>query len=608
MPLSWCDADLCRRTTRVTADLLREYRAMIDITTSDLEDNLQNINARIHDLKSERAATADQAIIGRSDTEEERASIQQCLNICVQATAHMHQMQLKSLADIVIPQVQARLRDTKRRLTNTLRYEENSKSGKQDHQRIREHLDSVERCLSAVQAANEDARGQANVIENVSVGHDGFLVITPATQHLVSSRSVAAGSRSRQIVGEMSEATVQQLSHSIATLEDTSADNTKILAGWLRSQGKYEQAEEIDEQEIKLRDMSLGNVVTPISVNDVEAMEDSDVASVRSVGSFSGSTASTLVNPTMLAAADEFVELLLQDEVLSQLFHIAFDLISAVKIESKLKKLLEQYALDLDLAARDSLEREAFRLIKNRRRYIAGRIRLQFDETERVKYADIDRLPKQVTKGKSMTERYLRERETVDSQGLNDSKHAIGVNESNEGDQDEQSDSEQHSLHNLHQVKAFMTHSVAFSKLRKDFETFVLPELEDPAGKLKDGMNARPLTTTWERLRLKVSEFSFLVRLLFRPKLSPNCQRITWICVSITTVKDKTPHLHSKDDADRVFSPGLWRLFIRGHSEVENQWCYRSPECLEEVSRYGSRTCIWSHKSIAVAACSNPFS
>ena len=49
----------------------------------------------------------------------------------------------------------------------------------------------------------------------------------------------------------MSEATVQQLAPDpIYALENISADKTmKILAELLRSQGKYEQAEETDEQE-----------------------------------------------------------------------------------------------------------------------------------------------------------------------------------------------------------------------------------------------------------------------------------------------------------------------------------------------------------------------
>jgi hypothetical protein len=41
-------------------------------------------------------------------------------------------------------------------------------------------------------------------------------------------------------------------------------------------------------------------------------------------------------------------------------------------------------------------------------------------------------------------------------------------------------------------------------------------------------------------LRVEVSEFSFLIRLLFRPFLSPGYLRITWICVSPTAASRQT--------------------------------------------------------------------
>ena len=144
--------------------------------------------------------------------------------------------------------------------------------------------------------------------------------------------------------------------------------------------------------------MTLANLNTPTSMNDmVEAMEDSDVASIRSVRSFSGSAVSTLVNPIMLAAADEVVEFVLAGRSSIAAFpYCSWSYTCQKKLESQLKKLLEQYALELEVEAKESLEREACRLIKSRGRYIAGRVLLRFDETERDKYAgavDLFRFP-----------------------------------------------------------------------------------------------------------------------------------------------------------------------------------------------------------------------
>ena len=324
------------------------------------------------------------------------------------------------------------------------------------------------------------------------------------------------------------------------------AVETEVLEGERKdlAQNQYEEEAYSEDEPVDDEPTSISTLALVI--------DDSDVASIRSIGPFSGSAASTLVNPAILAAADEFVDLLLQDEILSPLFPVAFGRITAAKLERNLGRLVKQYALDLKAEASDALEREAFHLVRSRARYIAGRIRWQFDLTQTDHYAGIDQLQGQVTNKKPILERYLRGEKMAepgavngqsvdrqnekmpDARGLNESNLDLGDNDSNEGDLDPPSDSEQDGLDNLNRVKAFMIQSAAFSKLRNDFRLFVFPDLKDPMAELKDERIARLSTTTWGRLRAKVSEFSFLIRLLFRPSLSPGYQRITWICVSST--------------------------------------------------------------------------
>jgi hypothetical protein len=254
---------------------------------------------------------------------------------------------------------------------------------------------------------------------------------------------------------------------------------------------------------------------TLTSINNLALVkDDSDVASIRSVGSFSSSAASTLVNPEILAAADEFLDMLLQDEILSNLFPIAFERVSAGKLERNLGRLLKQYALDLKAEASNELEGEAFQLVKSRARYIASRIRWQFDTSQREDYAGIDQLQGQVTTGKTILERYLRDRKMADPgavsgqsvdlrngkmpdlEGLDESDLDLGENDSNEGDLDPQSESEHDVLYNLNRVKAFMIKSVAFSKLRNNFRLFIFPDLKDPTAELKDERITRSSTMT----------------------------------------------------------------------------------------------------------------
>jgi Fungal N-terminal domain of STAND proteins len=248
----------------VTADLLREYKAMIGTTTSDLEDILQDLDARMREPNFESAGIPDQAIVDRSDSREERASIQQCLNICVQVSAHIDQ----SLADVAIPsandggaivvdkstlarlitsetlqdckrglglttfELRARLREAERRLANALRHERESDGGVQDHQRMREDLDSVKQCLSiCAEAAEEAATERVNVFEDVSMSDDGHQLIISTMGDLISAKRVTVGSRSAQWLGQMSDATVQQLSQDHSYQNATPDEQAQVTTG-----------------------------------------------------------------------------------------------------------------------------------------------------------------------------------------------------------------------------------------------------------------------------------------------------------------------------------------------------------------------------------------
>ena len=240
---------------------------MIELTTSDLEDILQDLNARMRDPKLENTRDPGQATF-RSGAEDERASIQQCLNICVQVSARIDQVQSESLEDVAVPiasdgrailvdkpklarlitsetlqdckrglgltsvELRARLRDAERRLANTLRLEKESEGSAPDQQRMREDLDSVQRCLSiCVGAAEEVASERVNVFEDVSMADDGHQLIVSTMGDLISAKRVTIGSRSTQWLGQMSDATVQQLSQHQSYQNGTSDEQAQVIPG-----------------------------------------------------------------------------------------------------------------------------------------------------------------------------------------------------------------------------------------------------------------------------------------------------------------------------------------------------------------------------------------
>lgn len=240
---------------------------MIETTTSDLEDILRDLDARMRDPAFKSDLVSDQTISGGSATEEERASIQQCLKICMQVSAHIDQVQLESFPDVAVLsdegnnaasldkpglarlrtsetlrdckrglsltafELRSRLQDAERRMETVLEHEKWEKSG-EDPQGLKEELDSVKRCLSiCANAAEEVGRERVNVFEDVSMVDDGHQLIVSTIGDLISAKRVSIGSRSTQWLGQMSDATVQQLVKTGATNNLHQDEDKQVIKG-----------------------------------------------------------------------------------------------------------------------------------------------------------------------------------------------------------------------------------------------------------------------------------------------------------------------------------------------------------------------------------------
>ena len=221
---------------------------MISSTTYDLEEILHGIDINIHDPAIEDSANPPLRAIGPS-LNEERASIQQCLKICMEVSSHIDQAQAQYLVDVhrspsspangtimdksdlarlitsetltdckrgigfTKIEFQTRLKDANRRLTNALKTQEETDSSEGNHQNMRELLDSVKQCLSICDhAADQVSRERVNVFEDVSMADDGHQLILSTMGDLISAKRVTVGSGSIQWLGQISDASLQQLS------------------------------------------------------------------------------------------------------------------------------------------------------------------------------------------------------------------------------------------------------------------------------------------------------------------------------------------------------------------------------------------------------------
>jgi hypothetical protein len=230
---------------------LREYKEIITNTTSDLEDHLEEINNKLNQISLQGSRQSEEDSIEQQRIQEEKASTQKCLDICAQVYKFINQIQLNNFENISTPseasrrliatlsgrdpahkvtgdtfnecketitnattQLEKHLQDIDRRLQNPLLQTANRADGQSSEQeKIQEEINSIKDCLAICnQASKQVDQDRINVFEDVVMSDDGQQVIVSTIGDLISAKRITAGSRSIQIMGQLSDESVQQLS------------------------------------------------------------------------------------------------------------------------------------------------------------------------------------------------------------------------------------------------------------------------------------------------------------------------------------------------------------------------------------------------------------
>lgn len=230
----------------MTVTVLKEYKDMITNTTADLEEHLQEIDDKLQALPLWGVTISNESAAERWQIQEERDSTQQCLKICAQVVTHIDQLQPTVFENISTPsdafqapgtklgglpsarlimvntfkackerlsdttiQLEGHLQDLDNRLQNLSLPNEQAT----EQERIKEELNSIKQCLAiCAQASTQANKERMNVFEDVSIADDGHQVLVSTIGDLILARRVAAGARSWQWLGQMSDDSLQQLS------------------------------------------------------------------------------------------------------------------------------------------------------------------------------------------------------------------------------------------------------------------------------------------------------------------------------------------------------------------------------------------------------------
>jgi Fungal N-terminal domain of STAND proteins len=227
----------CSRSTKVTAELVREYHEMIKTTVSDLEDRLEIINKKLNSPLPTSSRSGNDTN-ERKRIIEEIESTKQCLNICTDVFKHINGIRpsifeatftpsmnedffvttkqalesCNKTLDNQMQQLQSHLQELSVRLEGFLSYQGTDVEKDAERQRILDDFSSTQQslniCLNASERASKD---RLNIYADVAVAEDSSQYIISTVGDLISAKNISAGARSLQCMGQLSDESLQKL-------------------------------------------------------------------------------------------------------------------------------------------------------------------------------------------------------------------------------------------------------------------------------------------------------------------------------------------------------------------------------------------------------------
>ena len=241
----------------------------------------------------------------------------------------------------------------------------------------------------------------------------------------------------------------------------------------------------------------------------------SDMESVLSIAAPTVSSKTSIHGEISLFAADEFATLLLEDEELRVLFTAAIqsDRVGPARFERNLRRLLNQYSVDLKEEAESNEEKAAVYLIRSRSRYLANDIRRKVTSVKDsdAQYENLKERSDHKINSLRAVEQYLTGSNPIDATArvehinLHRPANFLSEDSGNEPESSEwqsegvnsDSDFEEKSaddditesqnyekLPKLSMVKDFMTTSTAFSMFRENLRQFIQLASRSKLGRL----------------------------------------------------------------------------------------------------------------------------
>lgn len=238
---------------------------VIQDTTSDLEDQIEQMNAKLEQLRVQSADISSLDEETREQIVEDRDSFQHCLKICESVSAHIemltpklveipHETEQKEKNDQTMggasESARALTAGTLEACTRNLEttskqlralQEARARRGttvsldliREEEERTKQALREAQEYLRIVSEAAEPSHMERiNVFEDVTVAEDSHQVIVSTFGDLITARRMTIGARSTNWMGQMSDESLQEISRNRAPVSQAERTQQDAVAGF----------------------------------------------------------------------------------------------------------------------------------------------------------------------------------------------------------------------------------------------------------------------------------------------------------------------------------------------------------------------------------------
>ncbi|KAJ4310818.1 hypothetical protein N0V94_008255 [Neodidymelliopsis sp. IMI 364377] len=243
-------ADVNLGTTRVTKGLLEEYIQLSNKATMNLQERIEELGIKLDLLRSENRHSSSNGLYlaDEKQTLEQKASLEQCLSICLKLIDHIKSVRpvvrsddentpssgITRDASISVPRMMDNtLNVCAQSLSNTAQHirdiaEQDQTKAEMDEADIIRQLGGARKCLEFIKKSEQE---RVNIFEKVDAAEDSRMVIVSTIGDLIRGTDIRIGARAGNVMGQMSDESLQRVMENFSPPGPSRLESASVTRG-----------------------------------------------------------------------------------------------------------------------------------------------------------------------------------------------------------------------------------------------------------------------------------------------------------------------------------------------------------------------------------------